>query len=99
MINPNFDPTWLLDMAKESEKHFKETLALMLEANREEQAELERERIIKLIEDVSAEDEVTWNTSELIKLIKGEYCECDHCDDKNCSCYGKKCDFCKEKEN
>ena len=32
----------------------------------------ERERIISLIEEVSACDEVTWNTSELIALIKGE---------------------------
>jgi len=34
--------------------------------------QVERERIIKLIEEVSAVDEVTWNTSELIALIKGE---------------------------
>jgi hypothetical protein len=47
MINPNFDPTWLLDMAKESEENFKQTIALMLEAHREIAASEERERIIK----------------------------------------------------
>jgi len=54
----------------------------------------EQERIIKLVEEVSAEDEVTWNTSELIALIKGEYCECDPCDNPECKCRGKRCSFC-----
>lgn len=26
-------------------------------------------------------------------------CECDPCDDTECSCRGKRCNFCKEKEN
>ena len=73
MINPNFDPTWLLDMAKESEKHFKETLALMLEAHREEQAELEQERIIKLLENQHNFDQIFLDAvDEIIALIKGE---------------------------
>ena len=73
MINPNFDSTWLLDMAKESEKHFKETLALMLEAHREEQAELEQERIIKLLENQHNFDQIFLDAvDEIIALIKGE---------------------------
>jgi len=49
MINPKFNPTWLLEIAEQSEETFKETLKVMLEAHREEATELERERIIKLL--------------------------------------------------
>jgi hypothetical protein len=90
MINPNFDPTWLLDMAKESEEHFKQTLALMLEAHREIAASEEQERIVTLVEN---ELSCTCGTpfSHLLDLIKTKSYECD--------CYGKKCSYCKEKEN
>jgi len=111
MINPHFDPTWLLDMAKESEEHFKETLGLMLEAHREEQAEIEQKRIIKLLTELqvirrcgATNKLVAFDTNgENVVYLTGfetfpeDECFCDSCDDENCSCYGKKCSYCKEK--
>lgn len=48
-ISKKFNPTWLLEIAELSEKMFKDTLQVMLEAHREEAAEFERERIIELL--------------------------------------------------
>lgn len=73
MINPNFDPTWLLDMAKESEENFKQTLALMLEAHREIAASEEQERIVTLITKLkSAPSCFELDLDALIAGIKGE---------------------------
>jgi len=49
MINPKFNPSWLLEIAEQSEETFKETLKVMLEAHREEATKLERKRITKLL--------------------------------------------------
>jgi hypothetical protein len=112
MINPNFDPTWLLDMAKESEEHFKETLGLMLEAHREEQAEIEQKRIIKLLTELkvirrcgATNKLVAFDTNgENVVYLTGletfpeDECFCDPCDSNECDCYGKKCDYCNGKD-
>jgi hypothetical protein len=44
-----------------------------------------------------------YELGQLIAELKLRYkveteCTCDICDDKECSCRGKKCDFCKDKE-
>lgn len=100
MTSPNFDPTWLLNMAKESEEHFKQTIALILEAHREEQAEIEQKRIVKLLTELnvirrcSATDKlVAFDTDgEKVVYLTGletfslDECFCDPCCDENCKC-------------
>lgn len=60
----------------------------------------EQERIIKLIPKYM-ETVLSWGhetaSKELIALIKGKptECECDPCGNENCTCQGKRCDFCK----
>jgi hypothetical protein len=95
MTRPDFDPTWLLDLAKDSEDLFKKTLGVMLDAHREEAAIFERERIIALIESLDAE---TWMGANLqiADLLKGDVaeCECDPCDNEDCKCRMSRCDYC-----
>jgi len=59
----------------------------------------EQERIVALIEN---ELSCTCGTpfSHLLDLVKGNLaqCDCDPCDSKDCTCQGKRCDFCKGKD-
>lgn len=62
----------------------------------------EQERIIKLLEESFYPlDYGRWQADELLEeiftLIKNEpiNCECDPCGNENCTCQGKRCDFCK----
>lgn len=79
MPRPDFDPSWLLDMAKDSTDLFKQTLGVMLDAHREEAASFEQERIIKLLKeqccDCDSDNCKGWflpDAESLIALIKGE---------------------------
>jgi len=101
----NFDPSWLLKLAEDSKDLFKEALLVLLEAHREEAAEFERERIIKLLEKygVFGVDPVTrlmLDEVALIARINSELgvCSCDPCNDARCSCR-KKCDFCVKQDD
>lgn len=53
----------------------------------------EQDRIVEIIESRSN----ATGRDELITLIRGELteCECDPCGNENCTCQGKRCDFCK----
>jgi hypothetical protein len=70
----------------------------------------EKKCIIKLLEVIIEERSALGETQEivneianlnyLIELIEGEprECECDPCDSKDCSCRGKRCNFCKGRD-
>jgi hypothetical protein len=55
----------------------------------------EQERIIQLMQESDSAC-VEW----AIALIKDKptECECDPCGNENCTCQGKRCDFCKDKD-
>ena len=56
----------------------------------------EQERIIQLLED-NDQHSIDW----IVELIKDPLaeCECDPCGNENCTCQGKRCDFCKSKDD
>jgi hypothetical protein len=106
MTHPDFDPSWLLRLADDSKHLFKEAVSVLVDANREEAAEFERERIIKLLEKygVFGVDPVTrlmLDEVALIARINSELgvCSCDPCNDRECDCYGKRCEACVGKDN
>ena len=68
-------------------------------------ANQERERIIKLLEkyEIFGVDPVTrlmLDEVALIARINSELgvCSCDPCNDRECDCYGKRCEACKSQD-